>query len=58
LKGYYRGLEGRVRNSKIKTKKKKKKKSFGAGPKRITPQMSLREEGHVTQGRRSCHGES
>jgi hypothetical protein len=48
-----------VRNSRIKTKeKKKKRKSFGARPKRITPQMSLREKGHVTQGRRSCRGES
>jgi hypothetical protein len=28
-------------------RKEKKRKSFGARPKRITPQMSLREEGHV-----------
>jgi len=47
LKGYYTSLEGRVRNSRIKTKEKKRKRSFGDKPERITPHMPLREIDHV-----------
>jgi hypothetical protein len=46
LKGYYTSLEGRVRNSRIKTKEKKRK-SFDAKPERSTPHMPLTEVGHV-----------